>query len=152
MNINFKNITVIPANKENELHKKGVLKVFNENIEYFHLTEKLVSYEEHSKWWDNAFEDEYIYVILYKTKVCGYIRLTKRKTNSKEKYEISIALRKKIQKYGIGSYAYNLFENEMKKAGIPEIIAITVSKNILGQKFFEKNKFKKNLNRYKKIL
>ncbi|MHA1284344.1 MAG: GNAT family N-acetyltransferase [Promethearchaeota archaeon] len=150
MKIKFENIIIIPAEKENNLHKEGILKVFNENIEFFHLTRKPITKEEHNKWWAKVFEDEIIYMIFYKTNICGYIRLTKKRTNSKEKYEISIALSKKFQNLGIGSYAYKLFENEMIKRGITKIIAYTAIKNSAGQKFFEKNKFKKTFIRYEK--
>jgi len=150
--MDYDKISLILAEKENEDHKKGILNVFNENIQYSHLTKEPVSYEDHSKWWENAFEDEYIYIILYEKNITGYIRLTKHETKTKENHEISIAISEGFQKSGIGTYAYNLFEIEMKKKGIQEIIANTEIDNILGQKFFKKNKFKKTLTRYEKII
>ena len=152
LKIDLKKLALIPADKENESHKWGILLVFNQNIKYSYLTKKPLSIEEHNKWWETAFGKEYIYVIKYESEVCGYIRLTKERTISKEKYEISIALLEEFQKFGVGSYTYNLFENEMKKKGIPEIIAQTEFENTLGQRFFEKNKFKKILIKFKKIL
>lgn len=152
LNIDFDKINVIPAQKDNEDHKKGILKVFNENIKYFHLTKEPVSYEDHSKWWAQAFIDEFIYVIIYEKEITGYIRLTKYKKETKEENEISIAISEKFQKSGFGTHAYQLFESEMKKIGINKIIAITERDNVLGQRFFEKNKFKKILYRYVKII
>ncbi len=152
MDIDYNKIGVIPAEIDNENHKKGILKVFNENIKYFHLTKESVSYEDHSKWWSQAFNNEIIYVIIYEQMVTGYIRLTKFKTDTKEENEISIALSKKFQKSGLGSHAYQIFEKKMKKIGISKIIANTENDNVLGQKFFEKNKFKKKDYRYVKII
>lgn len=148
--VDLNEVSVIPAEKENHMHKKGIWKVFNENIEFSFLTSEPVSFENHCKWWENAFDSEYIYVILYQKEVHGYIRLTKEQTISKEKNEISIAVSKQFHKSGLGSVAYNLIEKEMKEAGISEIIAITDIRNILGQKFFEKNKFKISHKRYVK--
>ncbi|MFX1535459.1 MAG: GNAT family N-acetyltransferase [Promethearchaeota archaeon] len=148
--MNFKKISVIPAEKDNEMHKRGIWKVFNENIEFNFLTSEPVPYENHCKWWEEAFEKEFIYVILYQSAVCGYIRLTKERTESKEKNEISIGLRKIYQNSGLGSIAYNLFEKKIKDIGVSEIIAITSIRNELGQKFFEKNKFERTRIRYAK--
>lgn len=152
LRIDFEQIKVIPAEKENEEHKKSIWNVFNENLGYNLITSEPVPYEKHSIWWERVFENEYIYVILYKSKVCGYIRLTKYRTELKEKDEISIALKNEFQKMGIGSYAFNLFENKIKEIGITQIVAITDFRNKLGQKFFEKNDFKKFHIRYVKKL
>ena len=143
-------IELIPAEKNNENYKKRVLEIFNENIDFFNLTDKLISYEEHSKWWDSIFEKEYLYLILFKTEVQGYIRLSKINTFSKEKHEISIALSTKNQNRGIGSIAYQLFEKEMKKKGIKEIVAKTMDENKRGQNFFEKNNFQRSMVRFVK--
>jgi len=150
LDINNNKIKVIPARKENIKHKKGILKVFNENIKYFYLTNKPINMKQHDEWWVKAFKNEIIYVILYDMKVSGYIRLAKKRTKTKEKNEISIALSKNLQNSGIGSYALNIFENEMKKKGIRMIIANTKINNSLGQRFFEKNNYKKRLIRYEK--
>jgi len=159
LSYNFDKIKVIPAEKENETHKKGVWKVFNENIEVNIITHEPVPYEEHCKWWENVFEKEYVYIIQYQSTVCGYIRLTKKESNSKEKNVISISLVKKCQSVGIGTHAYKLFENEMKEIGVTQIVALTVMSNKIGQKFFEKNKYimtgldeVKNFKRYIKDL
>lgn len=152
MKIDLNSLSLVLADKNNEIHKKGVFKVFNENIEYFFLTSKPISYEQHSKWWNTIFNKEIIYIIIYQSNVCGYIRLTKERTNTKGKNEISIAILKEYQNASIGTFAYKLFEEEMKKRGISEIIAITNIKNTLGQKFFEKNNFRKSLIKYIKKL
>jgi len=150
MNMDLHQVKVIPANKKDDLHKKAVWKIFNENIGYNLVTTKKVSYKQHCKWWDKIFQKEYVYLILYNFEICGYIRLSKKGTNSREINEISIALSKKFQTKGIGSVAYKLFEKEMKQKGINRIIALTDIKNIKSQKFFEKNSFKKAHIRYVK--
>ena len=150
--INFKQIKVIPVDKENEKHRRGVWIVKNENLGYNLITTEPIPYEKHCIWWQNAFEKEHILIILYNSEVCGYIRLTKVRTGSKEKNEISIAISKKFQKTGIGSYAYKLFENKMKEIGVSEIIALNHISNEIGQRFFEKNKFDKTFIRYIKKL
>ncbi len=152
MNIDFDKVAVIPAKKDNENHKCGIFKVFNENIKYFHLTKNPISFEDHTKWWLQAFNEEIIYVVIYENKVEGYIRLTKFKTDTKEENEISIAISKKFQNSGFGSRAYRLFESKIKKIGIKKIVANTVKDNVLSQKFFEKNKFKKKDYRYVKVI
>jgi len=58
--------------------------------------------------------------------VCGYIRLTKKESNSKEKNVISISLAKKFQSVGIGTHAYKLFEDKMKEIGVTQIVALTL--------------------------
>lgn len=145
-------IKIIKAEISNNIHKKSVWTVFNENVEFFHLTKRPVLYEEHSKWWEQAFEKEYIFLILYGDEICGYIRLSKHQTENKEKHEISIALLKKFQNLGIGTFAYQLFEKEMKQIGISEIIANTELENEVGQKFFEKCGFKRINTRFIKEL
>lgn len=143
LDIEFKQIKVIPADKDNENHRKGVWIVKNQNFGHDLMTTEPIHYDHHLFWWETAFDKEYIYIILSELDIIGYIRLTKYETDTKEKFEISIALAKEFQKSGIGSYAYKLFENEMKKIDIPLIIALTHIKNEEGQKFFEKNKFEK---------
>lgn len=150
LNLNFEQIKVFIAEKENEMHKKGVWTVFNENLGFNLITTESIPYENHCKWWESAFEQEFIYVVLYQSILCGYIRLTKKRTSNKEKNEISIAISKKYHKSGLGTYAYSIFENEMKKIGVTEIIALTDIRNLGGQKFFEKNNFKKGHIRYVK--
>ena len=159
LSYNFDNIKVIPAEKENESHKKGVWNIFNESIEVNIITHEPVPYEKHCKWWENVFEKEYVYIIQYQSAVCGYIRLTKKKSNLKEKNVISISLVKKCQSVGIGTHAYRLFEDKMKEIGVTQIVALTVMSNKIGQKFFEKNKYimtgfdeVKNSKRYAKDL
>lgn len=150
--LNYKDIELKLAQKDSESHKKAVWEVFNENIEFFHITSKKVPFADHCKWWEENFDKEYIYIIMYKSEFCGYIRLTKKKTINKKRYEISIALRELFQKSGIGSHAYQLFEKEMKYLGIPEIIANTEIDNTLSKNFFKKNGFiKTNLTFKKKI-
>ncbi len=152
MNIDRRLIEIIPAEKNNEKHKKRVLEIFNQNINFFNMTNRIISYEEHSKWWDSIFKKEKIYLILFKGEVQGYIRLSKMKTISKEKHEMSIALASKNQNCGIGSIAYQMFEKEMKKKGIKEIVAKTMDENKRAQNFFEKNNFQRSMVRYiKKI-
>ena len=148
--MNFDKIKLRPAEKLNEEHRRGVWDVFNENIGFNLITSEPIAYEDHCKWWETAFENEYIYVILYDDVVSGYIRLTKTRTESKEKNEISIAVSKILSNSGLGSFAYQQFEKEMKKLGIKSIIALTNFKNELGKKFFEKNGFRKDYIRYVK--
>lgn len=150
MEIDLNNISIKIADKDNENHKRCVLKIFNENIQYFHLTKEPISYDNHSKWWDANFKKEYIYLILFHAEIVGYIRLTKKRTETKEKHEISIALLKQYQKSKVGSYSYKLFENEIKKLGVKEIIANTEISNIIGQNFFESNNFSKYMIKFKK--
>jgi len=152
MNINLNKLSVVIGEKKEDSHKNAVFMIFNENIEYSHLTKEPINYEEHSKWWDNIFDDEWIYLIKLESEYIGYIRLTKKRTLLKDKHEISIALRKKYQKLGIGPYAYDLFERKIKKQGVLEIIARTENNNLAGQKFFEKINFKKVQVKYKKEL
>jgi len=147
---NLEKVRVLKADKDNEKHRESVWNIFNGNIEYFHLTSSPISYEEHCKWWETAFEKEYIYVIQLELDICGYIRLSKFRTDTKEKHEISIALSKDAQYLGIGSIALKLFEIEMSNMGISKIIANTEINNKIGQNFFEKNGFLKSLIRFEK--
>jgi len=140
LKIDLKQVSLIESDPHNIYHKKSVWKIFNENLEFF-LTNKSVTFEDHCKWWKEVFLREYIYLILFKSKICGYIRLTKYKTDNKDKHEISMAITKKYQNLGIGTYAYNLFEKEIKKFKINKIIAIVKVKNIIGQNFWKKNGF-----------
>ena len=121
--------------------------VKNANLDYSSKSSEPVSYEKHKEWWEQIFDKEHMYVIIYDSEVCGYIRFTKMETKSKEKNEISIALLKKFQNKGLGTFAYEYFEKEMAKYGITEIIAVTNIKNNMGQRFFEKNKFEKTQNK-----
>ncbi|MBN1800513.1 MAG: GNAT family N-acetyltransferase [Candidatus Lokiarchaeota archaeon] len=150
MNIEKKAITVIPAEKENKTHSKGVWTIFNEDIGYKILTTKEIPYEDHLKWWDQVFNDEYIYIIQFKSEICGYIRLTKKHTSTKEKHEISIAISKKYQGTGLSHTAYSLFESEMKKFGVTQIIAKTHYENAKSQHFFEKIGFEKSYIKFSK--
>ncbi|HEC39578.1 hypothetical protein LCGC14_0577370 [marine sediment metagenome] len=142
MDIDFEKIKLIQAQKENKFHKKGIWRVFNENLDANIITHESVSYENHCKWWETVFENEYVYIILYQSSMCGYIRLTKNKTSSKEKSVISIALAQKFQHFGIGTYVYKLFEASLKEKGVNQIIALTSLSNKIGQEFFEKNNYK----------
>ena len=140
--IDFAKVKLILAEKEVETHRKGIWAVRNENLDYNIITTNTIPYEEHCNWWESVFDKEHIYLIIYRSDVCGYIRLTKYETSSKEKNEISIAVAKQFQNTGIGSFAYNLFETEVNnKYGITQIIANTNIDNDAGKKFFEKNKF-----------
>ncbi len=150
--MDIKAISIIPADRNNEHHSKGVWNVFNDNIGFNVLTTEKVSFENHSKWWNRAFEDEYIYLVLFKDEICGYIRLAKRRTNSKEQNEISIAILNKYHGTGLGTHAYSLFEKEMKKKGIDSIVAITHFNNKKGRSFFEKNGFENIFIKYFKKL
>ncbi len=141
MRYDLKQVRVIPAKRGDVAYREGVWRVFNENLDANIITHEPVPYENHCKWWETVFEYDYIYIILYQSSLCGYLRLTKNKTSSKEKGMISIALAKKFQQFGIGTYAYKLFEACMKKKGVNQIIALTVLSNISGQEFFEKNNF-----------
>ncbi|MFX1500406.1 MAG: GNAT family N-acetyltransferase [Promethearchaeota archaeon] len=152
LNFRLIDFKIIPAEKDHEDHRKGIWTIRNENINYSKTTTQPISYTKHCEWWEYAFDKEYIYLILYKEDIVGYIRLTKNKTSSKEKNEISIALSKNLQGEGIGSYVYMLFEEQIKNLGINKIIAITDIKNTAGRKFFEKNKFKKTHIRFVKDL
>ena len=133
---------MIPAKKSSITYREGLWRVFNENLDANIITHEPIPYENHCKWWKTVFEKEYVYVILYQSSMCGYIRLTKNKTSSKEKNVISIALAKKFHHFGIGTYAYKLFEAYMKEKGVNQIIALTVLSNKIGHEFFEKNNFK----------
>ena len=142
--LKFKNeeISVNPADKNRESHQRGVWIAFNENIGFNLITTKPISYENHCKWWEKAFDKEHIYVVLFKEEVCGYIRLTKKGETPKKINEISIAIIRKLQNSGIGSYAYNLFEQKIKKRSISKIVARVLPDNMNAQKFFIKNGFK----------
>lgn len=152
MNINNEHVNVIPAEKANEDHKKEVWKIFNENIGFNFITTEPISYGQHCAWWETAFDKEYVYIITYESTICGYIRLTKVRTNSKEMNEISIGLKKEFQNTGIGSQAYKIFESEMRKNGISHIVAMPNIKNELSQNFFIKNDFEKTFIRFVKKL
>lgn len=152
MNINYKHVKVIPAEKANEDHKKEVWKIFNENTTFNLATTEPVSYEQHCAWWETAFDNEYIYIIKYESIISGYIRLTKVRTYSKEKNEISIALKKEFQNTGIASLAYKIFETEIRKNGISYIVAMSNIKNESSQNFFIKNDFEKTFIRFVKKL
>ena len=123
MKIDIDKVQLTLAEKGNACHKKGLWVVFNENIDFATNTSEEIPYEQHCRWWENIFDIEYLYVIIYKSDVIGYIRLTKTRTDSKEFNEISIAFVKKYQNKGIGSFSYKLFEKEMKKIGIKRIVA-----------------------------
>lgn len=152
MPINSDDIIVEEAVQSNLEHKKRILQIFNENIEFFYLTKEPITYVEHSKWWKSAFIDEFIYIIKYKAEIHGYIRLTKNKTVSKEKHEISIALSDEVKKMGIGSIAYKKFERIIRKKNIKKIIAHTIYSNKIARDFFERNNFKKSMIKYSKNL
>jgi len=134
-------VTVVPAEKGDDTHRDGLWRVFNENLDANIITHEPVPYKNHRKWWETVFEYEFVYIILCQSSMCGYIRLTKNNTHSKEKGMISIALTKKFQQLGIGTYAYKLFETYIKEKGVNQIIALTVLSNTIGQEFFEKNNF-----------
>jgi len=138
----LKQVRVIPAKREDVTYRDGVWSVFNENLDANIITHEPIPYEAHCKWWETVFESEFVYIILYQSSICGYIRLTKNKTSSKEKWVISIALARKFHHVGIGTHAYKLFEACMKEKGVNQIIALTVLSNKIGQEFFEKNNFK----------
>jgi len=152
MDLNFDQIMVIPAEKENEAYRKGIWEVYNENVESNLITSEPITYEDHCEWWEGIFEREYIFVIIYRLKVSGYIRLTKIEMAPKRKHEISIAIRKKFQNTGFGTKAYEKWENLVRELGIKKIHALTIIENKLGQNFFEKNKFKKVSIRFEKEL
>jgi len=135
-------ISVILADKNRESHRRGVWIAFNENLDYNLITSKPISYENHCKWWEKAFDKEYIYVVLYNKEVCGYIRLTKKGDDSKKVNEISIAIVQKLQNSGIGSIALKLFEKKIKKNNVSKIVARVIPNNLIAQKFFIKNGFK----------
>lgn len=142
MRYDLEQVRVIPAKRGDVTYREGIWRVFNENLDANIITHEPVPYENHCKWWETVFENEYVYIILYQSSMCGYIRLTKNKTNSKEKSLISIALAKKFHHIGIGTYAYKLFEACMKEKGVNQFIALTILSNKIGQEFFEKNNFK----------
>lgn len=152
MSVDYKKIQIVKAKQENENHRNGIWNIRNENLGYTFSNNDHFSFENHCKWWENVFKQEYVYLILYKSKISGYIRLTKIRTILKEKNEISIAIIKNFHNTGMGSYALKLFEEEMKKIGITEIIANTDINNELGKRFFEKNDFNKTFIRYLKKL
>lgn len=135
-------ISVNPADKNRESHRRGVWIAFNENLNYNLITTKPISYENHCKWWEKAFDKEYIYVVLFNKDVCGYIRLTKKGDGSKRVNEISIAIIRKLQNSSIGSIAIKLFEKKIKKKSISKIVARVLPNNLKAQKFFIKNGFK----------
>jgi len=152
MDIDFNQITIVPAEKENEKHKMGLWEVYNENIGINLITSEPITYEEHSKWWAGVFEKEYIFVIIYHSIVSGYIRLTKIEIGSKKKHEISIAIKKKFHNTGFGTKAYEKWESLVKELGVKKIHALTMSNNKLGQNFFAKNNFKRVSIRFEKEL
>lgn len=152
MNHNNEKIEVIPAQKDNLDHQKGIWIVRNDNINFDLITKEEITYEQHCVWWDKIHDYEYVYVIIFQGKVIGYIRLTKLRTKFKEKNEVSIAIAKDYHNKGFGSQAYEIFEKEMKSKGVSAIIASTHVQNIQGQKFFEKNKFERTYLRYTKKL
>lgn len=141
MRYDLQQVRVIPAKKGDVTYREGLWRVFNENLDANIITHEPVPYENHCKWWETVFENEYVYTILYQSSMCGYIRLTKNKTSSKEKSVISFALAKKFHHFGIGTYAYKIFEASMKEKGVKQIIALTILSNKIGQEFFEKNNF-----------
>lgn len=143
MNIKRKTVEIKEAHVNNYHYRKEIWKIFNENLEFTNITDKPVSYKDHCKWWEKIFNFEYIYIILCESEICGYIRITKVSTKNKEKNEISIALSKKYHNKGIGSYAYSLFEEEIKRKGIKRVVANTLFKNKKGIKFFKSNDFVK---------
>ncbi len=150
--IDLDSIIIRTAESENEIHRKGVWMVFNENIDYNLKTSAPVPYIDHCNWWEKIFDKEYVFVIQYRSKICGYIRLTKKRTESKEINEISVAILKKYHNTGMGTISYKIFEKEIKKMGINQIIALTDINNNLGREFFEKNKYSKAHIRYIKNL
>ena len=150
--IDFDLIEVKPAESESEAHKRGIWIVFNENIDYNLKTSAPVPYEDHCIWWEKIFDKEYVYIVHYKSEVCGYIRLTKKRTESKEINEISIAILKKYHNTGLGTISYRIFEEKIKKRGVNLIIALTDKNNKLGREFFEKSKYEKAHIRYVKNL
>jgi RimJ/RimL family protein N-acetyltransferase len=135
-------ISVNLADKNRESHRRGVWIAFNENLDYNIITTKPISYENHCKWWEKAFDKEYIYIVLFNEDVCGYIRLTKKGDGPKTVNEISIAIIRKLQNLGIGSYAYKLFEKKITKRSILKIVAKVLPNNLKAQRFFIKNGFK----------
>ena len=136
-------IKVIPANKDDEAHRKGAWIVKNENINFSRRTTEKISFEDHCIWWDNNFDKFHFYIVLFEAEVIGYIRIPKDHPNIMDKNEISIALKLQYRDKGLGSYAYSLFESYMKDLQIPFIVAHTHVNNKKARFFFEKNGFKK---------
>jgi RimJ/RimL family protein N-acetyltransferase len=76
------------------------------------IKKKQVSFINHNIWFKKAIKNysHNIYIINFKKKKCGYVRLEKVKKN----YEVSILIDKKFRKKGIASRALILIEKTLK--------------------------------------
>jgi len=136
-------IEVIPAVKDNEEHRKGTWIVKKENILFSRRTTDEITYEDHCIWWENNFDKQYFYIVLHQSETIGYIRIPKKHPSIKDENEISIALKKEYRDKGIGSQAYELFENQIKSFDLSHIVAHTHVSNKNAQKFFEMNGYRR---------
>lgn len=146
--------------KSNLLDSKFLFKLRNSfEIRKASKNKKKISFKEHTKWFFQFKKNKNnkIYIIILNSEKIGYIRTTK----SSKDHLVSIAIKKKFTKIGIGKKSLLNFE---KKTKIKGLTAHVLKKNIKSLYFFfscnyyieseTKNIFimKKNKNKFTKII
>lgn len=131
--INENAFLVLQKNHKNE---KQIFLMRNNKFNYkFSKSKKIIKYLEHKIWLINFFKKKNIlYLVYYKSLLCGYFRLEKKN----KVYEISIYIDAKFRKKNIGSDILNHF-NSIKKKNC--FLARVYRQNYQSINFFQKNGF-----------
>lgn len=101
----------------------------------FSFNSKVISLNEHKKWFNKNFKNKYYYTLLNNKKKIGYIR----GDDVNDVIYISIALDSKFRKKNLASRSFKLFEKKIEDNSI--LFAKIKKQNINSIKFFEKNNF-----------
>lgn len=122
---------------------KFLFNLYNQGIlgGYF-KKKKEISYDHHKSWFSEALKSNNLknYILLYKSNKIGYIRL---QLIGRRSVTISIIIKKKYRKLGLGSYYLDRSLKKAKKLNIKKIYAEVLKNNNHSKLFFEKNNFKK---------
>lgn len=116
-----------------------VLNLYNFHVQNnIFFTKKKVRMHDHLTWMKYALKKpNYFYITYYKKKKIGYLRYERK---SDKNYEISIAIKDKFQKKGLGEITFLKTRNKIKKFNIISKIKKNNKKSL---KFFQKLGFKK---------
>ena len=102
------------------------------------INKRKIKYSSHKNWFINFINENKIYLVQYKSKYVGYLRLEFCKFN---KIEISIFIKEKFQNKNIASSILKFALTKFKKY---KFIAKVLKKNNISKIFFRKNGFKSN--------
>ena len=106
------------------------------------INKRKIKYSSHKNWFIKFINKNKIYLVQYKFKYAGYLRLEFKKRN---KIGISIFIKEKFQNKNIASSILKFALIKFKKY---KFVAKVLKKNYISQNFFRKNEFKStNLNR-----